>query len=416
MSKVLIAGGGAAGMFAAAAAAGQGHRVILFEKNDRLGRKLFITGKGRCNITNACDMEGLFDAVISNQKFLYSSFYGFSNQDVIRFFEEAGVKTKIERGERVFPASDHSSDVIRGLEKVLKKRGVEIRLNCGVEDILVNENGFQGFLLDGGIKETGAAGIIATGGLSYPSTGSTGDGMRFAEKLGHQIVECIPSLVPMECKEDWVPQLQGLSLRNVRARVRDGKKLLYEEFGEMLFTHYGVSGPLMLTASSHIGRILCRKKELILEIDLKPALSEEQLDRRLIRDFEENKNRQFKNSLGRLFPAKLIPVMVRRSGIPAEKKVNAVTKEERQRLIGLMKHFDLTLTGLRDYREAIITKGGVSTRQIDPGTMESKLIRGLYFAGEILNLDAVTGGFNLQIAWSTGYAAGCGVSDVEKKG
>lgn len=398
-------------MFAACAAAECGHQVTICEKNDRLGRKLFITGKGRCNITNACDMEGLFEAVVSNPKFLYSSFYGFTNQDVVDFFERAGVPTKIERGGRVFPVSDHSSDVIRGLERELKRLDVEIRLNCTVKQILADqEKGFFGFLLEDGTRLLGDAGILATGGLSYPSTGSTGDGLRFAEELGHQVTECLPGLVPMECKEPWVKELQGLSLRNVRAVIRGGKKVLYEDFGEMLFTHYGVSGPLMLTASSYVGKML-KKQELLLEIDLKPALSDEQLDHRILRDFEENRNRQFKNSLGKLFPAKLIPVMVELGGIDPEKRVHEVTKEERMGFERLIRRFTLTLTGLRDYREAIITRGGVKTKEIDPGTMESKLVEGLYFAGEILDTDAVTGGFNLQIAWPTGYAAGRGIRD-----
>ena len=409
MSKVLIAGGGAAGMYAAVTAAALGHKVELFEKNDRLGRKLFITGKGRCNLTNACDMEGLFDAVVTNSKFLYSSFYGCTNQDVIDFFEHVGVRTKIERGERVFPASDHSSDVIRALERELEKNGVKIRTNCPVKKVRISEEQvFLGYELENDSFVEGDAGIIATGGLSYPSTGSTGDGLRFAKELGHQVTECLPALVPMECKEPWAAELQGLSLRNVRARILDGKKVLYEEFGEMLFTHYGVSGPLILTASSFVGKRL-KKKELTLEIDLKPALTDEQLDHRILRDFEENKNRQFKNALGKLFPSKLIPVMVLLSGIDPEKKVNEVTREERQAFVRLIRHLPLTLTGLRDYREAIITKGGVSVKEVDPGTMESKLVKGLYFAGEVLDLDAVTGGFNLQIAWSTGCAAGRGI-------
>ena len=409
MSKVLIAGGGAAGMYAAVTAAALGHKVELFEKNDRLGRKLFITGKGRCNLTNACDIEGLFDAVVTNSKFLYSSFYGCTNQDVIDFFEHAGVRTKIERGERVFPASDHSSDVIRALERELEKNGVKIRTNCPVKKVRISEEQvFLGYELENDSFVEGDAGIIATGGLSYPSTGSTGDGLRFAKELGHQVTECLPALVPMECKEPWAAELQGLSLRNVRARILDGKKVLYEEFGEMLFTHYGVSGPLILTASSFVGKRL-KKKELTLEIDLKPALTDEQLDHRILRDFEENKNRQFKNALGKLFPSKLIPVMVLLSGIDPEKKVNEVTREERQAFVRLIRHLPLTLTGLRDYREAIITKGGVSVKEVDPGTMKSKLVKGLYFAGEVLDLDAVTGGFNLQIAWSTGCAAGRGI-------
>ena len=328
---------------------------------------------------------------------------------MIDFFEHAGVRTKIERGERVFPASDHSSDVIRALERELEKNGVKIRTNCPVKKVRISEEQvFLGYELENGSFVEGDAGIIATGGLSYPSTGSTGDGLRFAKELGHQVTECLPALVPMECKEPWAAELQGLSLRNVRARILDGKKVLYEEFGEMLFTHYGVSGPLILTASSFVGKRL-KKKELTLEIDLKPALTDEQLDHRILRDFEENKNRQFKNALGKLFPSKLIPVMVFLSGIDPEKKVNEVTREERQAFVRLIRHLPLTLTGLRDYREAIITKGGVSVKEVDPGTMESKLVKGLYFAGEVLDLDAVTGGFNLQIAWSTGCAAGRGI-------
>ncbi|WP_138264306.1 NAD(P)/FAD-dependent oxidoreductase [[Clostridium] hylemonae] len=408
MSKVLIAGGGAAGMCAAAAAAENGHEVHIYEKNDRLGKKLFITGKGRCNITNACDMEGLFDAVVSNSKFLYSSFYSFTNEDVISFFERIGVKTKVERGDRVFPASDHSSDVIRGLEREMERLGVHIHLSTAVRQIKAADGRFEKIVTDGGREVPGDVCIVATGGLSYQATGSTGDGLRFAENLGHTVTECMPSLVPMECKEEWVKELQGLSLRNVRAAVYDGRKKLYEDFGEMLFTHYGVSGPLMLTASSYVGKKL-KQKELQLLIDLKPALSEEQLDQRVLRDFEENRNRQFKNAVGRLFPAKLVPVMIKLSSIDAEKKVNTITKEERRQFAGLIKHLPVTLTGLRDYREAIITRGGVSVKEVDPGTMESKLVKGICFCGEVLDLDALTGGFNLQIAWSTGHAAGAGI-------
>ena len=408
MSKVLIAGGGAAGMYAGIAAAENGHEVHIYEKNDRLGKKLFITGKGRCNITNACDMDGLFDAVVSNSKFLYSSFYGCTNHDVIGFFERIGVRTKIERGDRVFPASDRSSDVIRGLERELERLGARIHLRAAVKHVAAEDGHFKEIVLEDGTKVPGDACIVATGGLSYQSTGSDGDGFRFARSLAHTVSECMPSLVPMECREEWIRELQGLSLRNVSASIHDGKKKLYEDFGEMLFTHYGVSGPLMLTASSYVGKKL-KDRELQLEIDLKPALSMEQLDQRVRRDFEENLNRQFKNAVGRLFPAKLIPVMIRLSGIDPDKKVNVIAKEERLRFVSLIKHLPVKLTGLRDYREAVITKGGVRTKEIDPGTMESKLVKGLYFAGEVLDLDALTGGFNLQIAWSTGYAAGKGI-------
>ena len=408
MSRVLVIGGGAAGMFAAITAARDGHKVCLLEKNEKLGKKLFITGKGRCNITNACDMETLFSSVVSNSRFLYSSFYGYTNQDVIRFFEELGVKTKVERGERVFPVSDHSSDVIRAMEQEMKRQNVKVRLHTRVTGITVRDGKFVQAELAGGEHICGDACIVTTGGLSYPTTGSTGDGYRFAEGCGHTVVPCTPSLVPMEVKESWAGSLMGLSLRNVSASVYQGKKRLYQDFGEMLFTQYGVSGPLILSASSYVGGRL-KSGELRLEIDLKPALDEEQLDQRVRRDFEENLNRQFKNAVGKLFPSKLIPVMVELSGIDPEKKVNVISKEERLGFVRLIKHLTLTLTGLRDYNEAVITRGGVNTKEVDPKTMESKYIRGLYFAGEVLDLDALTGGFNLQIAWSTGYAAGCGI-------
>lgn len=410
MSKVLIAGGGAAGMFAAITAARQGQEVHVYEKNEKLGKKLFITGKGRCNITNACDMDTLFDSVITNSKFLYSSFYGYTNQDVIDFFENIGVRTKTERGERVFPQSDHSSDVIRALEAEMRRLGVHIHLHTGVKRVISTDGSFDHIeLMDGSIVK-GDSCIVATGGLSYQTTGSTGDGYRFARDNGHTVTDCMPSLVSMTTKEEWVPRLQGLSLRNVRTVIFDGKKKLYDEFGEMLFTHYGVSGPLMLSASSVIGKKL-KEKELKLMIDLKPALSMEQLEKRVLRDFEENQNRQFKNAVGKLFPSKLIPVMIELSGIGEEKKVNVISREERQKFMSLIKNLPVTLTGLRGYNEAIITKGGVKVKEIDPSTMESKLVKGLYFAGEVLDLDAVTGGFNLQIAWSTAYAAGMAVSE-----
>ena len=410
MSHVIVVGGGAAGMFAAIAAAKNGHQVTLYEKNEKLGKKIFITGKGRCNITNAADMEELFDAVVTNSKFLYSSFYGYTNQNVIDFFEDAGVPVKIERGNRVFPISDHSSDVIRALEREMKKVGVKVCLNTEVKSVEAEKGKFNKVVLKDTTTQTADACIVATGGLSYRSTGSTGDGFRFAENVGHKVTQCFPSLVPMETKEPWICELQGLSLRNVEAKILDGKKELYKDFGEMLFTHFGVSGPLIISASSYVGKKFMdkngQKKELTLEIDLKPDLTEEQLDQRVLRDFEENHNRQFKNAITKLFPTKLIPVMLELGGIDPEKKVNSIEKEERKQFVHLIKHFRMTLTGLRDYPEAIITKGGVNVKEIDPGTMESKLVKGLYFAGEVLDLDALTGGFNLQIAWSTGYAAG----------
>jgi predicted Rossmann fold flavoprotein len=409
MSKVLVVGGGAAGMFAAIFAAYNGNEVHIFEKNEKLGKKLFITGKGRCNITNASDMETLFNSVVTNSKFLYSSFYGYTNQDVIDFFERIGVKTKVERGNRVFPVSDHSSDVIIGLTKELQQLGVEIHLHSAVKKI-VGKDKFQYIELQNGNKVEGDACIIATGGFSYQTTGSTGDGYRFAKELGHDVSEILPALVPLTIKEWYAKELQGLSLRNVNATIYDGKKKLYDDFGEMLFTHYGVSGPLMLSASSYIGKKL-QEKELQLVIDLKPALTMDQLDQRVLRDFEENMNKQFKNAIGKLFPTKLIPIMLELSGIDPDKKVNLISKEERQQFVSLIKNFTMTITGLRDFNEAIITKGGIKVKEINPSTMESKIVQGIYFVGEVLDLDALTGGYNLQIAWSTAYAAGNSIND-----
>lgn len=408
MSKVIVIGGGAAGTVAAIFAARNGHRVELFEKNEKIGKKLFITGKGRCNVTNAGDMDALFDAVKSNPKFLYSAFYSFTNEQAMDFFEELGVRLKVERGNRVFPQSDHSSDIINALKHELERLGVEIHLCTEVKDVLVEHEKFTGIVLKNRKKVSGDACVVATGGISYASTGSTGDGYRFAEKTGHKVTELYPSLVPMEVKEWYAKELQGLSLRNIQGTILDGNKKLYEEFGEMLFTHYGVSGPIIISASSVVGKKL-QDKELTLKIDLKPALSREQLEQRVLRDFEENKNKQFKNAVDKLFPAKLKPIMIELSGISPEKKVNEISKEERLRFVDLIKNFKMSLTGLRSYNEAIITKGGVSVKDIDPGTMESKKISGLYYAGEVLDLDALTGGFNLQIAWSTGYLAGISI-------
>ena len=412
MSKVLVVGGGAAGMFAAIFAAYNGNEVHIFEKNEKLGKKLFITGKGRCNITNASDMETLFSSVVTNSKFLYSSFYGYTNQDVIEFFERIGVRTKIERGNRVFPVSDHSSDVIVGLTRELQQLGVEIHLHTPVKKIVGKER-FEYLELQNGLRIEGDACIVATGGFSYQTTGSNGDGYRFAKELGHQVTEILPALVPLTIKEWYVKELQGLSLRNVKTTIYDEKKKLYDDFGEMLFTHYGVSGPLMLSASSYIGKKL-REKELKLVIDLKPALTTEQLDQRVLRDFEENMNKSFKNAIGKLFPTKMIPIMIELSGINPDKKVNLISKEERQQFVSLIKNFSMTITGLRDFNEAIITKGGISVKEINPCTMESKIVQGLYFVGEVLDLDALTGGFNLQIAWSTAYAAGNSICDWNK--
>lgn len=410
MKHVIVVGGGAAGMFAALAAAENGHSVSLFEKNEKLGKKLFITGKGRCNLTNASDMDTLFSSIITNPKFLYSALYAYDNFRVIDFFEAHGVKTKIERGNRVFPVSDHSSDVISALRKALERAGVAIHLFTRVQKLIVEDHVVKGVLLEDGSNIFGDAVIVSTGGISYPGTGSTGDGYMFARTCGHNVTELIPALVPLTTKEPYVTQMQGLSLKNIKISIRKGKKVVFEDFGELLFTHFGVSGPLILTASSLIGKEL-KKQELTMQIDLKPALNVEQLDKRILRDFKEYSNKQFKNSIHGLLPAKMIPVFLSLSGIDIEKKVNEITKEERKKMIELLKAFPVTLTGTRDFHEAIITNGGISVKEINPSTMESKLVSGLYFAGEVLDLDAKTGGFNLQIAWSTGYLAG---NSIEK--
>ena len=420
MNKIIVIGGGPAGMFAAIAAAEAGSQVTLLEKNEKLGKKLYITGKGRCNITNAGDMDNLFANIMTNAKFLYSAFYSYDNQKVIDFFERNGLRTKIERGNRVFPVSDHSSDVIATLQKVLKEKKVKIMLHTQVQSLLeepsvddMSQNVVTGVKLEDGTTMQADAVIVATGGFSYQTTGSTGDGYRFAKEMGHTVTDIHPSLVPFLAKEGYVQQMQGLALKNVEVRILNGKKLLYQEFGEMLFTHFGVSGPLLLSASAAIKPSLTAG-ELSMFIDLKPALSEEQLDHRLLREFDEAKNKQFKNSIGGLFPAKMIPVMLELSGIDPEKKVNEITKAERRYFIGLIKAFPVTLCGLRDFNEAIITKGGVKVKEVNPSTMESKLVPHLYFCGEVLDLDAMTGGYNLQIAWSTGYLAGVSAAQTEK--
>ncbi len=430
MNKVIVVGGGAAGMMSAIASADAGAKVCLIEKNEKLGKKIYITGKGRCNVTNAGDMETLFANCVSNAKFLYSAFYGFDNFAVMDFLEKAGCPLKVERGDRVFPVSDHSSDVIAALNRELKKRNVEILLNSQVKELLTanmpGESGkptVSGVVLSNGRKIMADRVIIATGGISYPTTGSTGDGYRFAKETGHEFVDTMPSLVPFNTEETWCRDIMGLALKNVSVRLMHGQKQLYEGFGEMLFTHFGVSGPLILSASSYYVKNLLKKKKgkgsdenaqwrkdkaerTIIYIDLKPALDIEQLDKRILRDFEENKNKQFRNALNGLFPVKLVPVMIQLSGILPDKKVNEITREERRRFVELIKNLPLTVTGVRDYNEAIITRGGVSVKDVNPSTMESKKVSGLYFAGEVLDLDALTGGFNLQIAWSTGYLAG----------
>jgi len=408
MSRVVVIGGGAAGMMAAIAAAEAGHQVVLLEKNEKLGKKVYLTGKGRCNITNAAEMEDLFAGIIRNAKFLYSSFYRFTNLDMMRLLESCGCPVKTERGGRVFPVSDKSSDVIKALSGRLKAAGVSVRLGTEVGGLKTDGGRITGVLLKKGQELAADAVIVATGGLSYPSTGATGDGYRFAAGLGHTVTELSPALVPFTTGEELLRELQGLSLKNIRARILLNEKVLYEEFGEMLFTHFGVSGPVLLGASSRVAARI-KKTPLVLAIDLKPALSPEQLDARILRDFEQEKNKQFKNALTKILPAKLIPVVIDRSRIEPERQINTITREERRRIAGQMKDFRLTLTGLRGYQEAIITQGGVSVKEINPSTMESKKVRHLYFAGEVLDLDGVTGGFNLQIAWSTGYLAGISI-------
>lgn len=404
MNKIIIIGGGAAGMMAAIAAANEGAGVVLLEHNDKLGKKLFITGKGRCNITNACDTEDLFNSISKNSKFMYSSIYSFDNFAVMQFFEDNGLKLKTERGERVFPVSDHSSDVIRTLSQKLKSLKVDIRLGVNVTGLIIEDDTVKGVVADKNEQLFADRVIVATGGKSYATTGSTGAGYEFAIKSGHKVTKLMPSLVPFECREAYIKELQGLSLKNVTLKITKNKKVLYEEFGEMLFTHYGISGPLVLSASSIIGERA--EENLSCEIDLKPALDAEMLDKRILRDFDENKNKNFENVLPNLLPSKLISVIVKLSGIDPYKKVNSISREERGRLVALLKAFPATITGTRDFNEAIITKGGVSVKDINPSTMESKIVKNLYFAGEVLDVDAKTGGFNLQIAWSSGYLAG----------
>lgn len=405
--RVLVVGGGPAGMMAAIQAAKQGNAVTLLEQNEKLGKKLFITGKGRCNVTNDCDVTELFDSVVSNKKFLYSAFYSFSNQDVKDFFEEQGLRLKVERGRRVFPASDKSSDVIKALGNALKKLEVKIRLRTRVDQVLTENDIVCGVRLSDGECLNADKIILATGGVSYKSTGSDGSGLVMAEKLGHQVTKLRPGLVGMCTKEAWVRDMQGLTLKNVAVSIgkKQGKKPLYEDFGELLFTHYGVSGPMILSASSRLGDEL-EKEDLCIKIDLKPALSKEQLDSRILRDFEERKNADLSNAMVHLLPKSMIPVMLHVCGLDPAKKVNEVTRGEREQLIKGMKEFPLTINGLRDIQEAIITRGGVTVKEVDPSTMESKIVKNLYLAGEMLDLDALTGGYNLQIAWSTGYLAG----------
>lgn len=407
MSKVLVIGGGAAGMMAAYAAGMVGHNVTLVEQNEKLGKKIYITGKGRCNFTNASSLDEIMRQVVHNPKFLYSAFYTFSNDAVMDFFENEGMPYKVERGNRVFPVSDHSSDVIRTLERAMKKQGVVIKLHTQVKSLLVEQNKVCGVNLVDGTQVKADHVIVATGGLSYPTTGATGDGYAMAKASGHKMIPPTPALVPLTTKEEYILRMQGLSLKNVSLKIRDHNRVIYDAFGEMLFTHFGVSGPLVLTASSKLSGRFPHMFDAT--IDLKPALSEEQLHERILREFSARPNQQIKTVFQQLLPSKMVSIMIELSETRAEKPVNEITREEREKIVGLLKAFPFTITGTRGFKEAIITQGGVSVKDIDPGTMASKKIDGLSFAGEVLDLDAMTGGYNLQIAWSTGYLAGISI-------
>ncbi len=413
MGKIAIIGGGAAGMMAAISAAECGHEVHLFEKNEKLGKKLYITGKGRCNITNAADIEELMKNIVTNEKFMYSALYTMSNDDVVYMLNEAGVPTKVERGNRVFPVSDKANDVIQGLISILKKSGVHIHLYTAVKELIISEEEghpkVAGIIFADGTREMYSSVVVATGGFSYQSTGSTGDGYEFAKKSGHRVTDLYPALVPLVVQEEFVKEMQGLALKNIQADFYvDGKKVR-SEFGEMLFTHFGVSGPVVLSASSLVTDKLRNGSKVEMMIDLKPALDESKLDERIQRDFQEFINKDFRNSLGNLLPKSMIKVIVDLAGIDEFKKVHEITREERKRLVTVIKKMKLTITATRGFQEAIITKGGVDVRDVNPATMESKKVQGLYFAGEVLDVDAFTGGFNLQVAWSTGRLAGFSV-------
>ncbi len=403
-NRIAVIGGGPAGMIAAATASSLGKNVVLFEKNNKLGKKLFLTGKGRCNITNAGDIEDLIENVVANKSFLYSAFYSFTNTDIIELLKKYGVETKVERGNRIFPVSDKSSDVIKALEKYLSHENVEIVLNKEVKSTKkINDDNFEIIFSNSEIQYFNKI-IIATGGKSYQQTGSTGDGYIFAKSFGHTIIDLRPALVPCETNEEWAKKLQGLALKNVKISAYVGDNKIFEDFGELLFTHYGISGPIVLTMSNYINKYQGKKIKIIL--DIKPALSEEKLELRILRDFEKYSKKQFKNALDDLLPRKLIPIIIELSNIDEDKFVNQITREERKRIVNLLKKLEMTFSGFRPINEAIVTSGGVSTLEIDPSTMESKIVNGLFFAGEIVDVHALTGGYNLQIAYSTGYLAG----------
>ena len=418
MSKVIVVGGGPAGMMAAITAAENGKEVLIIEKMPSFGKKLLITGKGRCNITSSLYMSEFIKNTPGNGKFLYSSFQNYTNKDIIEFLHRQGLEVKEERGNRVFPVTDKSSDVLDCFLKRIAELKIKYKLNTKVEKILVKESQVIAIRTDKEIIQTSNV-ILATGGKSYPLTGSTGDGYIIASELGHKIIKIKPSLVPLEVYEkEECKKMQGLSLKNVSIKLFDKNKnkTIYEDFGEMLFTHFGISGPTILSSSAHLVRYkdidnLLKDKKIVIKIDLKPALTDEQLDERILRDFKEFKNKQFKHSLDKLLPQKLIPVFIEKSGIEPEKRVNEITREERNKMVHLLKNFELTIKSFRPVEEAIITSGGIDTKEINPKTMESKLIKGLYFAGEIIDVDSYTGGFNLQIAYSTGYTAGMSCGD-----
>lgn len=412
--KTLIIGGGPAGMMAAISAAEKNEEVVLIEKNSTLGRKLLITGKGRCNITSSIAIEDFIKNVPGNGRFLYSAFSNFSNQDIIDLMKKNGVEVKEERGNRIFPVTDKAQSVLDAfINEIRKHKNIKVMLNCKVKSIMQKDGIAIGALLESGEKVYSDRVILATGGKSYPLTGSTGDGYKMAKEVGHTVVDARGSLVPIKADTDICQRLQGLSLRNVKIAFidKDKSKEIYDDFGEMLFTHFGVSGPTILSGSAHLLRYKdvdskIKERSIVLKIDLKPALSEEELDKRVLRDFEEFKNKEFKNSLEKLLPKKMIDVIIDLSGIDRYKKVNEITKEERLSLVKLLKDFEITIDGFRPVEEAIVTAGGVSIKEINPKTMESKIVSGLFFAGEIIDVDAYTGGFNLQIAYSTGYTAG----------
>ena len=411
--KVCVVGGGPAGMMAAIHAKELGHDVILLEKMNRLGKKLLITGKGRCNITSSLPIEKFIENTPGNGVFLYSAFHQYTNKDILSFLRQEGLEVKEERGNRIFPITDKSQDVLQCFQKRLQELHITIQLNSKVEELVVKDNVITGVKVNGKNIPADAV-ILATGGKSYPATGSTGDGYYLAQKLGHTVTKIAPSLVPLEIKEKSIcQQLQGLSLKNVQIQIvdKEKKKCIYEDFGEMLFTHFGVSGPIILSSSAHLLRYPSIEEKLSrgslqLIIDLKPALTVEKLNVRILRDFEALKNKEFKNSLNGLLPHKLVPIIIEKTQISKEKQVNSITKEERQKLVQTLKQFTLTISGFRPIEEAIITAGGVSIKEINPKTMESKRVQNLYFAGEVMDVDAYTGGFNLQIAYSTGYVAG----------